>query len=45
MCIDSETQKIYIFGGRIVQNSDQIRILNSGLYEYDIQLNKWRILK
>lgn len=44
MVIDSEEQKIYVFGGRTISQEPSLSV-NSGLYVYDIALNKWKILR
>ncbi|KAJ1510516.1 Muskelin 1, intracellular mediator containing kelch motif [Coelomomyces lativittatus] len=44
MCIDSERQLIYVFGGRVV-TQDQTVHLYSGLFEYNIESRTWRTLR
>ncbi|THU94177.1 hypothetical protein K435DRAFT_966971 [Dendrothele bispora CBS 962.96] len=44
MVMDSEAQMLYVFGGRVVDgNSDSVKY--SGLYSYNVQNNKWRLLQ
>ncbi|KAI8803988.1 Muskelin N-terminus-domain-containing protein [Cladochytrium replicatum] len=40
MCIDVETQTIYVFGGKAIQSQSL-----SGLYTYDIPTNTWRLVR
>ncbi|KAI9473714.1 MAG: Muskelin N-terminus-domain-containing protein [Benjaminiella poitrasii] len=44
MAIDAESQIIYVFGGRIVTHDPTI-INYSGLYSYNISLNRWISLR
>lgn len=44
MVMDCEAQILYVFGGRVVDGDwDTTRL--SGLYSYNVRLNKWRILQ
>jgi hypothetical protein len=40
MVIDSENQKIYCFGGRIIFNFENNNF-SSGFYQYNIENNNW----
>ncbi|KAI0239365.1 hypothetical protein L0F63_003758 [Massospora cicadina] len=44
MCIDPESQVIYVSGGRQI-HPDSSTVIYSGLYAYDIQSHRWRLLK
>lgn len=44
MVMDSETQMIYVFGGRIL-DGDWDRWKFSGLYSYNVSTSKWRFLQ
>ncbi|KAG6865484.1 hypothetical protein C0991_002196 [Blastosporella zonata] len=44
MVLDSESQILYIFGGRIV-DGDWETVKYSGLYSYNIRLSKWKLLQ
>ncbi|XP_052755942.1 muskelin isoform X2 [Galleria mellonella] len=46
MCIDADTQTIYVFGGRVLPtNTDEAVIPQySGLYAYYIATNTWQLL-
>lgn len=44
MVMDSGTQILYVFGGRIV-DGDWDTIKCSGLYSYNVRLSKWRMLQ
>ncbi|CAB3257188.1 unnamed protein product [Arctia plantaginis] len=46
MCIDPDTQTIYVFGGRVLPvNTDEVVIPQySGLYAYHITTNTWQLL-
>jgi hypothetical protein len=44
MVIDSESQIIYVFGGRVVDgNWEEMKY--SGLYSYNIKTSKWKMLQ
>ena len=46
MVLDSELQSIYIFGGKILNNSvHRSEAEYSGLYKYHIPSNVWTVLK
>ncbi|CAG8724349.1 22373_t:CDS:10, partial [Dentiscutata erythropus] len=44
MCIDSEAQMIYVFGGRTV-HPDTEPFTYSGLYSYNIRSNEWKLIR
>ncbi|EAU90900.2 Mei4-dependent protein 6 [Coprinopsis cinerea okayama7 len=44
MVIDSETQILYVFGGRVV-DGDWETSKFSGLYSYNIRMSKWKLLQ
>ncbi|KAG6919366.1 hypothetical protein DXG01_006915 [Tephrocybe rancida] len=44
MVLDSESQILYIFGGRVV-DGDWESVKYSGLYSYNIRLSKWKLLQ
>lgn len=44
MCIDPESQTIYVSGGRQI-NPDSSIVIYSGLYSYDIKRHLWTLLK
>jgi hypothetical protein len=44
MCLDEEHRVIYVFGGRTLGNPNNESIY-SGLYQYDIEKNKWKLLR
>lgn len=44
MCIDSDAQVIYVFGGRTITASS-VEISYSGLYSYDISAVTWRLIR
>ncbi|KAJ9074574.1 hypothetical protein DSO57_1005025 [Entomophthora muscae] len=44
MCIDPESQTIYVSGGRQIHPDSSI-IIYSGLYSYDIKRHNWTLLK
>eukprot|EP00039_Didymoeca_costata_P018584 m.334091 g.334091 ORF g.334091 m.334091 type:complete len:745 (+) comp17286_c0_seq1:202-2436(+) len=41
MCIDSDKNMIYVFGGRIIGNDGRY----CGLYEYNCEQNSWKLLR
>jgi len=42
MVIDSQSQMLYIFGGRIVDRNPEMDVMRfSGFFEYDITANRW----
>jgi hypothetical protein len=44
MVMDSESQMLYVFGGRVVDGDwDELRY--SGLYNYNIRTSKWKLLQ
>ena len=46
MVLDSDLQTIYIFGGKILNNSGiRSEAEYSGLYKYHIPSNVWTVLK
>lgn len=46
MCIDTETQTIYLFGGRLLplDNNSEEGDRYSGLYSYHIPSNTWKVI-
>ncbi|KAG6891567.1 hypothetical protein C0992_003594 [Termitomyces sp. T32_za158] len=44
MVLESETQILYVFGGRVV-DGDWDTVKYSGLYSYNIRLSKWKSLQ
>ncbi|CAG8466882.1 18677_t:CDS:10, partial [Racocetra persica] len=44
MCIDSEAQMIYVFGGRTV-HPDTEPFTYSGLYSYNIRSKEWKLVR
>lgn len=46
MCIDADTQTIYVFGGRVLpaNTEEVVSPQYSGLYAYYIQTNTWQLL-
>lgn len=44
MCVDSEGETLYVFGGRTVNGDTNIQNY-SGLYAYNIKLNHWRLVR
>jgi len=44
MCIDSEKQIMYVFGGRTV-HPDADQFYYSGLYNYNIVSRKWKLMR
>ncbi|CAB4386012.1 hypothetical protein RhiirA5_492663 [Rhizophagus irregularis] len=44
MCIDSDKQIMYVFGGRTV-HPDVDQFYYSGLYSYDIMSKKWKLIR
>lgn len=44
MCIDSEGEILYVFGGRTVNGDTNIQNY-SGLYSYNIKLNHWKLVR
>ncbi|KAJ3106961.1 Muskelin 1, intracellular mediator containing kelch motif [Phlyctochytrium planicorne] len=45
MVIDSDTQVMYVFGGRLVGPDPNQTPLYSGLYAYNFLSNQWRVIK
>ncbi|TPX47932.1 hypothetical protein SeLEV6574_g02348 [Synchytrium endobioticum] len=44
MCVDPDTQILYVFGGRAI-GPDPSQTVYSGLYAYYINQDKWRVLR
>ncbi|TPX40344.1 hypothetical protein SeLEV6574_g06658 [Synchytrium endobioticum] len=44
MCVDPDTQILYVFGGRAI-GPDPSQTVYSGLYAYCINQDKWRVLR
>lgn len=44
MCMDTEKQMLYVFGGRTV-NPDTNQHNYSGLYRYNVNTNSWKLLR
>ncbi|GAA5807665.1 hypothetical protein MFLAVUS_001036 [Mucor flavus] len=44
MCVDSEGETLYVFGGRTVNGDTNIQNY-SGLYAYNIKLNHWKLVR
>ncbi|KAF9467401.1 Muskelin N-terminus-domain-containing protein [Collybia nuda] len=44
MVMDSDSQIMYVFGGRVV-DGDWNSVKYSGLYSYNVRLNKWKLLQ
>ena len=44
MCIDSEEQILYVFGGRTIL-PDVENFYYSGLYSYNITSKKWKLIR
>jgi hypothetical protein len=44
MVMDSDAQVMYVFGGRVV-DGDWNSVKYSGLYSYNVRLNKWKLLQ
>ena len=44
MAIDSESQIIYVSGGRII-DGDWETVKCAGLYSYNVRLSKWKLLQ
>lgn len=44
MVMDSDAQIMYVFGGRVV-DGDWNSVKYSGLYSYNVRLNKWKLLQ
>eukprot|EP01135_Chromosphaera_perkinsii_P004865 Nk52_evm11s301 gene=Nk52_evmTU11s301 len=44
MCVDTEKEQIYVFGGRTISSSNSENVY-SGLYLYDCKTEKWSLLR
>ena len=44
MVMDSESQMLYVFGGRVVDGDWDVSKY-SGLYSYNVSTSKWRLLQ
>ncbi len=44
MLVDSESQLLYVFGGRVIHAGDPNRIDLSGMYRYDVIQRRWTFL-
>ncbi|KAJ1560640.1 hypothetical protein HK096_007790, partial [Nowakowskiella sp. JEL0078] len=44
MVIDSESQVLYVFGGRIITSDANQNFLYSGMYSYEILTGRWRMI-